>query len=1140
MVFKNRTDQASGGIEENKRDRLTGEPPRQNTMNREQAETLLAKMIFDELDPTEYAELEAYLQTDPELRERLGDMRLTVNLIREGGRGDQSALSDDRREELLRQTRMSVYRQEEEQTQGRRTLASYRIPVLGSIAAVILIGFLLTILMPALNQDRRYVTVESVEVTEWSVSADTEMAGQSLVVSPTESYEPDAMRDGLGEVDGDAVHESLLTRFYALDTESEVDDKKWRSLTRNRNEGEARFDNGSVDWLDTRLGASRSAGQARDFYGLDTDHPVMAGEQLAFGAQPATRDGADQVVVPQLGDLTTDYDSFASGDLYGLSTDKPDSDAMSLSSGQSDGRRGGEDANVMRSYRYHDQAGHADNLKEHEPQVIVLGVPLEVAKTRTADQNGEVEFVETDAAWSFNASASGQPASGEEGASDLASGTVMLYDINGATENQSRPPIAAYAKAQAKNEPVDVFWTGGQADVRYVELESYVDMDFGLSEQAVPEIDLLSREIEFRTRDTLGLADSLSAADITQVHTGHVAAAMDISAGSERKSKVPGQSTDRVRRGPSPLSPQDNKRVTLSDGEGVARDSGLAGRERTELSVLEGMESRQQTVEELSQEQYAGALLVRSDPVAQPAPSEEAKGGSVKLAQVEQRIESVERELGRRTESLSKFELAGKLTAAQRHSVTDASAESPLPPASRFAEVPVNPWELSIRDNQSTFALDTDTASYRQCARYIRGGYLPPRGAVRMEAFVNAFDYNYTKSSEQAFTIHADAAPNPFASPGNDTVLVKVGVQGRVIGREGRKPAHLVFVVDASGSMAQPERLPLAQTSLNGLVMNLSPEDRVSLVTYGVAAEVQLEAEAASNQTQIIDRINRIQTTGSTNLTDGLEAGYQLAARHYTADRINRVIMVSDGMANVGRTEATEVVDRVADYRRQGVTFTAVGVGAGGYNDELLETLAHNGDGNYLYFDNAAEAKRQFVDNMDANLQTIAKDAKIQVVFNTQRVRRYRLIGYENRAIADKDFRNDAIDAGEVGSGQSSTALYEVELYPASGRASEQPPLATVYVRYRDADTNRVEEVSRVIESGAVCETPVSERPRFYLAAAVARFAEVLRESPHAQDGNFAEVLRVVEEVHRELPLDDRVAELRDLVRKAEGLDRAP
>jgi len=242
-------------------------------------------------------------------------------------------------------------------------------------------------------------------------------------------------------------------------------------------------------------------------------------------------------------------------------------------------------------------------------------------------------------------------------------------------------------------------------------------------------------------------------------------------------------------------------------------------------------------------------------------------------------------------------------------------------------------------------------------------------------------------------------------------VLLKIGVKGRILGRDGRKPAHLVFVVDASGSMGRDDRLPLIKYALTLLLDQLGPKDKISLIAYGTHDRLLLEATPATEKKRIPAALNAIECGASTNILSGIQLGYQIAARHFAPGQVNRVILCSDGVANVGPSDAETLLKRVESYRNQGISFTSVGVGAGAYDDRLLEQLANKGDGNYIFIDSLNEAKRAFAENMSAMIQMIAKDVKIQVEFNTKRVRRYRLIGYENRAVADKDFRNDAIDA---------------------------------------------------------------------------------------------------------------------------------
>jgi len=461
--------------------------------------------------------------------------------------------------------------------------------------------------------------------------------------------------------------------------------------------------------------------------------------------------------------------------------------------------------------------------------------------------------------------------------------------------------------------------------------------------------------------------------------------------------------------------------------------------------------------------------------------------------------------------------------------------DEPELPKATFKAVPVNPFVMTARDRFSTFAIDVDTASYAIGRSYIRRGYLPPAASVRMEEYVNAFDYNYPSQNRNTFTTHVEAAPAPF---GRDLTLVKVGIRGKVIGRDGRKPAHLVFVVDTSGSMAKPDRMPLVQQGLAFLLGGLSATDRVSLVTYGTDARLVLEAVPTSEKKKILEAAKAVRCGGSTNLVKGVELGYAVAGRTFRAGHTNRVILCSDGVANVGLTAAEEILEKVKHFREQGITFTSVGFGAGSYNDALLERLANQGDGAYEFVDSCEQARHVFGEQMAA-LQTIAKDMKIQVEFDARRVRRYRLIGYENRDVADKDFRNDAVDAGEVGSGQSATALYEVELLEQPEAEAVPADLGTVHLRYRTVDTNEVEEVSYRLESSSIKKRAPKTDPRFFLAAAVAEFAEILRQSEHAGDSSLDSVERVLAQVAVELPLDQKVKELLQLVRRAKGLPRA-
>ncbi len=508
---------------------------------------------------------------------------------------------------------------------------------------------------------------------------------------------------------------------------------------------------------------------------------------------------------------------------------------------------------------------------------------------------------------------------------------------------------------------------------------------------------------------------------------------------------------------------------------------------------------------------------------------------------------------------------APSLDKAKSNAPTSTEETVNLASSSHFKVVPVNPWVMTDRDAFSTFGLDVDTASYALCRRYIRGGFLPPVGAVRMEEFVNAFDYAYPQRDDATFAVHAEGAPSPFAPAGQDLVLLKVAVKARTVGRDQRRAANLIFVVDASASMGQADRLPLVQSVSNQLVDKLSEADRVSLVTCANEARLHLEAVSARQKDAIHQTINALQPAGPTNLLAGLKLGYEMARKSFVAGQTNQVVFCSDGVANIGQTEAEAMLKEVAEDRKQAITLTCVGVGYGAYNDAFLEALADQGDGRYVFLDSSEQAQEALVGQLAGSLQNVATDARIQVQFNPAQVRRYRLIGYENRDIEDQRFRDDTVEAGAVGSGQCSTALYELELttsrvegVPPSNRGLEGDPkrdesrlgtqardtdeadLGTVFVRYRNTETGQIEEISRPLANSLVRRRSVENDPRFFLAAGAARFAEWLRQSEHARQTSLTDVQRLLDRVSAALPLDRQVQDLALLAHQGEGLPRAP
>jgi len=459
--------------------------------------------------------------------------------------------------------------------------------------------------------------------------------------------------------------------------------------------------------------------------------------------------------------------------------------------------------------------------------------------------------------------------------------------------------------------------------------------------------------------------------------------------------------------------------------------------------------------------------------------------------------------------------------------------------AAHFEAPAVNQFVNTVDQAFSTFSIDVDTASYTLCRNFLLRGLLPPPEAVRVEEFVNFFDYNYPAPEKDTFKVYTECAPSPF---GRGLFLLKIGVKGQRLGREEQRPAVLTILMDTSGSMEQPDRLDLARRAVKMLVEKLGPNDRVALVQCDSHARIVLESTPAAEKQKILDAVDGLQCSGSTNLEDGMDRAYQVALRNITAGAENRVLILSDGVANLGGTGANEILGKVEQARKQGVFCSVFGFGMGAYDDVMLETLANKGNGTYAFIDSVEEAKRVFVDDLAATLNTIAKDVKIQVEFNPAAVARYRQVGYENRRLNKEDFRNDAVDAGEVGSGKSVTALYEFEstVMP-SGKAIAQPEglIATVRVRYQRVADGRVEEIETRMMPEHMKRVPERTSPGFMLAAATAEFAEILRGSPHAAGSEYKDVATLLRPVALELKLDPRVQELVRLVEQAGSCSRA-
>lgn len=446
-----------------------------------------------------------------------------------------------------------------------------------------------------------------------------------------------------------------------------------------------------------------------------------------------------------------------------------------------------------------------------------------------------------------------------------------------------------------------------------------------------------------------------------------------------------------------------------------------------------------------------------------------------------------------------------------------------------FKNYGVNPFVDTEDDNLSTFAVDVDDASFIMTRSYLDRNALVPSEAVRTEEFVNHFDYGYKAPHNEPFKVYLEGAPSRF---GSNSQILKIGIKGMEINSEDRKDANLVFVIDVSGSMNREDRLELVKKSLLMLVDQLNRQDKIGIVIYGSSGKVLLEPTSLNNKKKIIRAINSLCPGGATNAEEGLRLGYEMAERMYNHRRINRIILCSDGVANVGQTGPDQILKQIKKYAQRGITLSTVGFGMGNYNDILMEKLGNNGNGSYAYVDNLAEAHRIFVDNLTGNLQVIARDVKIQVDFNPDVVRSYRLIGYENRDVADDKFRDDDEDGGEIGAGHEVTALYEIKLHKnTSGRQ-----LGRVFIRYKSASGREVNEISRVIKNNIFADEFENASLELRLAACAAEFGEILKKSYWARSSNLEDVIIEVSELMDERR-DDQIIELIEMLAKYKKLE---
>lgn len=438
--------------------------------------------------------------------------------------------------------------------------------------------------------------------------------------------------------------------------------------------------------------------------------------------------------------------------------------------------------------------------------------------------------------------------------------------------------------------------------------------------------------------------------------------------------------------------------------------------------------------------------------------------------------------------------------------------------AEKYEELNENPFLETSKAPLSTFSTDVDTASYSNVRRYINDGILPPKDSIRIEEFINYFEYDYPQPiGNIPFSVNTEVASAPWKS---NHKIVRIGLQGKKVSLDNVPPSNLVFLLDVSGSMNSPDKLPLLKDALKILLNQLSPKDRIAIVTYAGASGLVLPSTYASDRGKILSAMDNLRSGGSTNGGQGIQLAYKVAEDNFIANGNNRIILATDGDFNVGMSNDEALVNLIEQKRKSNVFLSVFGFGRGNLNDSMMEKLSNKGNGNYAYIDSIDEAKKALGNQVAGTLYTIAKDVKIQVEFNPAKVAGYRLIGYENRKMADRDFNDDKKDAGEIGSGHSVTALYEI--VPA-GQKIENPgvddlkygkqevsdtrfdnELMTVKLRYKEPKGVK----SKLLTIGVLDRNRSIENAsnNMKFAAAVAQFGLLLRDSRYKGNSSYTNV----------------------------------
>jgi len=442
------------------------------------------------------------------------------------------------------------------------------------------------------------------------------------------------------------------------------------------------------------------------------------------------------------------------------------------------------------------------------------------------------------------------------------------------------------------------------------------------------------------------------------------------------------------------------------------------------------------------------------------------------------------------------------------------------PNAEEYEKVDENVFKESFKTPLSTFAVDVDAASYTNVRRYLTAMQIPPKDAVRVEEFINYFNYDYPSPENDPVKIYTELSNCPW---NKDNLLVHIGIKGKELKRDQAGPSNLVFLIDVSGSMEPENKLPLLKRAFKLLTKQLRSDDRVSIVVYASSTGMVLEPTYGYDKEKILDAISHLEAGGSTAGGAGIQLAYKIAEQNFMSDGNNRVILATDGDFNVGISNTDELVKFIQDKKQKGIFLSVLGFGGENLKDSRLEKLADDGDGHYSYIDNFMEAKKVFVNELGATLFTIAKDSKIQVEFNPAKVKEYRLVGYENRALNDEDFDDDKKDGGEIGAGHTVTALYEIILHDIKEINQSQlkyqviaikesaintDEILTVKFRYKDPDGTKSKLISQPVLFSSLKEKPSIN---FNFSAAVAMFGMVLKDSDYKGESNLEYVLELAE-----------------------------